>query len=72
MKLENGVKVSDITNKELLNYGVKKGFVIISINGEKVYTVDDVQDKIEAKSTNEVIRIVMMNLNGEVERYIFR
>ena len=51
MKLENGVKVSDITNKELLNYGVKKGFVIISINGEKVYTVDDVQDKIEAKNT---------------------
>lgn len=72
MKLNNGVKVSAITNKELLNYGVKKGFVIISINGEKVYTVDDVQDKIEAKSSNEVMRIEMMNLNGELERYIFR
>ena len=72
MKLENGVKVSAITNKELLNYGVKKGFVIISINGEKVYDVDDVQDKIEAKSANEVMRIEMMNLNGELERYIFR
>lgn len=72
MKLNNGVKVSAITNKELLNYGVKKGFVIISINGEKVYDVDDVQDKIEAKSSNEVMRIEMMNLNGELERYIFR
>ncbi|MBI9042029.1 Do family serine endopeptidase [Lutibacter sp.] len=72
LKIENGVKVSDILNKELISYGVKKGYVIIEINDKKVFSVDDVNDMISAKSSNEVLRIVMLNLNGELERYIFR
>ncbi|WP_372744840.1 Do family serine endopeptidase [Lutibacter sp.] len=72
LKIGNGVKISDILNKELLNYGVKKGYVITEINGKKVYTVDDVNEMISAKSSNEVMRIEMVNLQGEVERYIFR
>ena len=72
LKIENGVKVSDILNKELMSYGVKKGYIITEINDKKVYSVDDVNDMISSKSSNEVLRIVMLNLDGELERYIFR
>ena len=72
LNISNGVKITDITNKELEYYGVKKGFVIISINSEKVYKVDDVTRMIANKTQGDVLRIEMLNLNGELERYIFR
>ena len=72
LKISNGVKVTDITNKELLYYGVQKGYVITSINNQKVNSVDDVTEMISTKAANEVLRIEMLNLNGEIERYIFR
>ena len=72
MKIDNGVKVTDITNEELLYYGVKSGFVITAINGEKVNSVDDVNSIISTKNQGEVLRIEMLNLEGEIERYIFK
>jgi Do/DeqQ family serine protease len=72
LKISNGVKVTDITNKELLYYGVQKGFIITAINNKKVTSVDDVTEMISTKSQGEVLRIEMLNLKGEVERYIFR
>lgn len=72
LNISNGVKITEITNKELAHYGVKRGFVITSINNEKVYKVDDVTNMIANKAQNEVLRIEMLNLNGELERYIFR
>lgn len=72
LKIENGVKVTSISNKELMSYGVKNGYIILAINNQKVYSVDDVNDMIAAKSSNQVMRIEMLNLNGEMERYIFR
>ena len=72
LNISNGVKITDITNKELEYYGVKKGFVITSINSEKVYKVDDVTRMIANKEQGDVLRIEMLNLNGELERYIFR
>jgi len=65
LKLDNGVKVIEITNKELMYYGVKSGFVITSINNMKISTVDDVVEMISNKSEEDVLRIEMLNLNGE-------
>ena len=72
LNLDNGVKITAITNKELLYYGVKKGYVVIEINNIKVLSVDDVTDMITNKQDGEVLRIEMLNLEGEIERYIFR
>jgi len=72
LKINNGVKVTDITNKELLYYGVKTGYIITAINGEKMYSVDAVNSIISAKTKGEVLRIEMLNLEGETERYIFK
>tara|TARA_R110001583_G_scaffold145635_2_gene297638 strand:+ start:71750 stop:73156 length:1407 start_codon:yes stop_codon:yes gene_type:complete len=68
----NGVKIIAISNKELLYYGVKSGYVITSINNKKVISVDDVVNMIANKTKGEVLRIEILNLRGEKERYIFR
>ncbi|HSQ47756.1 MAG TPA: Do family serine endopeptidase [Lutibacter sp.] len=72
LNITNGVRIREITNKELASYGVKKGYVITSIDGNKVYTIDDVNNMIANKTSGEVMRIEMRNLQGEQERYIFR
>lgn len=72
LNITNGVRITEITNKELANYGVKKGYVITSIDNNKVYTIDDVNNRIANKTSGEVMRIEMRNLKGEQERYIFR
>jgi Do/DeqQ family serine protease len=72
LRVLNGVIITGISNKDLLYYGVKKGYVITSINNKKMLSVDDVNEIITNKSTSEVLRIEMLNLKGEKERYIFR
>lgn len=72
LNISNGVRITEITNKELAYYGVKKGYIITSINNNKVYSVNDVNNMIANKTSDEVLRIEMLNLKGEQERYIFR
>jgi serine protease Do len=55
-----------------MSYGVKNGYVIVAINNQKIYSVDDVNEMISTKTEGEVLRIEMLNLDGELERYIFR
>lgn len=72
LKISNGVEITAISNIELQSYKVKKGYVITAINDTKVFSVDDVNEIISNKTSGEVLRIEMLNLNGELERYIFR
>lgn len=72
LNINNGVKITNITNDELLYYGVKEGYIITAINNSKVNSVDQVVDIISNKSDGDVLRIEMLNLDGEIERYIFR
>ncbi len=72
LNVPNGVKITAISNKELMYYGVKIGYVITAINNKKVNTVDEVSDMIANKASGKVLRIEMLNLKGESERYIFR
>lgn len=72
LKIDSGVRIENITNQELLHYGVQKGYIITSINNQKVNSVDDVNKIISSRDKGEVLYIVMRNLNGDIERYIFR
>lgn len=72
LKVNNGVRVTAINNRELLAYGVKEGYVLVSINNKKINSVDDVNAVLRSKSNGEVMRIEMLNLDGELERYISR
>jgi Do/DeqQ family serine protease len=71
LDISNGVKIVRIANDELEYYGVKVGFIITSINNNDVSTVEDVNNMINNRDDG-VLRIEMLNLEGEVERYIFR
>lgn len=70
--ISNGVKIAAITNKELLYYGVQKGYIITKINDEMVTNVEDVIQKMQQRSGGQMFKIEMINLQGELERYIFR
>ncbi len=72
LKIANGVKVTAISNKELIAYGVKEGYVLSAINNKKIFSVDDVNEIIANKPKGEILRIEMLNLKGELERYISR
>jgi len=70
--LSNGVKISDIDNEELKKFGVKEGFIITSVNGIAVNTAEDVEKVISQYYGRYPVRLEMINLKGETERYIFR
>jgi len=70
----NGVKISRLGqtySKYLRANGVQEGDIVTSINNNKVYDVDDVQEIIRNKSAYEPLRIELINSYGEVERYNF-
>ncbi len=72
LDISNGVKITAISNTELKYYGVKEGYIITSINNNEVSKVEDVNNMINNKEEDDVLRIEMLNLEGELERYIFR
>ncbi len=71
-QIQNGVKITDIENEYLIKYGVKDGYIITSVNGVAVNTADDVEKVISHYLGKYPVRLEMINLKGEQERYIFR
>lgn len=69
---EYGVKISDF-NKEYEPYlkreGIVKGAIVTKINGQKLYTIDDVQKAIKTREYNEPMFIEIINNEGEKVTY---
>ncbi|MDP6921781.1 MAG: trypsin-like peptidase domain-containing protein [Lutibacter sp.] len=72
LALDNGVEITGISNRELRYYGVKKGYVIVAVNDQKIYSIEQLQTLVSEDDRDGVLRIEMRNLDGELERYIFR
>ncbi|HIP26319.1 MAG TPA: PDZ domain-containing protein, partial [Flavobacteriaceae bacterium] len=70
--IKNGVKIIDIDNEYLVNYGVKDGFIIVNINGVEVNNAEEVEVIISRYLGKKPVRLEMINLNGEHEIYVFR
>ncbi|MDT0557510.1 trypsin-like peptidase domain-containing protein [Ichthyenterobacterium sp. W332] len=75
--LEYGVKISNLTdNKRLSEYwknnNVEEGSIILSINEEKVSSIDDVKRIIDSRSDYEPLTLEIMNIKGEKDRFYFR
>ena len=71
-KLKKGVKISAIQNTELKDLGVKKGYVLLEINGEKVETVEQVENKLQNIDRYGYLKLGLLNFEGEKENFIFR
>ncbi|HKJ05926.1 MAG TPA: trypsin-like peptidase domain-containing protein [Flavobacteriaceae bacterium] len=72
LNIENGVKITSVLNNQLRMWGVEKGYVLVRINNKDINQVDDVNSIINNTSKGEILRVEMINLNGEKERYTFR
>jgi len=71
-KLKGGAKIESVSNRDLINLGVEKGFIIVKINKKEVRSADDAIQIISSKYGKEVMYIEMMNNYGQIERYVFR
>lgn len=73
--LSNGVKILRLNDKYAEYWkrnGIVEGTIITAIDGEKVKSVDDVQNIIKNKSPYEPLQIELINARGEKERFNFR
>tara|TARA_R110000868_G_scaffold194178_3_gene439525 strand:+ start:19755 stop:21164 length:1410 start_codon:yes stop_codon:yes gene_type:complete len=71
----NGIKIIQLDSK-YANYwmsnGIKEGSIITAINDVKIKTVDDAEKIIKDRSSNEPLRIELINTEGEKERFNFK
>lgn len=75
-KTSHGVKLALLTSIDYYNrywnkVGIHEGVIITAIDGEKIYSIDDVESIINRKAPNDPITIELINKNGERERYSF-
>ena len=70
--IENGVIVVKNENYALYkNLGIQPNYIITDINGQKINSVDDINN-IKQKYGNEVSKIGIINNKGQKENFIFR
>jgi Do/DeqQ family serine protease len=70
--IENGVIVVKNENYALYkNLGIQPNYIITEINGQKINSVDDINN-IKQKYGNEVSKIGIINNKGQKENFIFR
>ena len=69
------IKIVQLNNKYADYWkknGVEEGSIITAINDIKIKTIDDAQNILKNRSSNESLRIELINTHGEKERYNFR
>lgn len=71
-KVDTGVLVSRVNRADLLNYGaILPGYIIKSINGKKVKTVEEVSETLKTFPSNEPIILEMITQEGTLEKLRF-
>ena len=74
-KTDYGLKISSL-NTKYQNYwkknGISEGNIVTSINDIKLTCIEDVEKILSNQSKDDPLRIVLINNNGEKERYNFK
>jgi Do/DeqQ family serine protease len=68
--VDYGVKVTELNDGVFKDYGIKKGYIILSINGKKVKNTSDVRDAMGEKGSLKSIEGIQSN--GTFFNYTFR
>ncbi|NND26311.1 MAG: serine protease, partial [Flavobacteriaceae bacterium] len=71
-----GVKLSLLTpityyNRYWNKVGIHEGVIITAIDGNKIYSIEDVEKTLNGKHQDDPITIELINKKGERERYSF-
>ena len=69
--LKQGVKISDVNNKRLVELGLKRGQVVLSINSQKINNVNDVNTIMTTLNPKSRLLLEVLSEKGVRERYIF-
>ncbi|MDC3242508.1 trypsin-like peptidase domain-containing protein [Flavobacteriaceae bacterium] len=73
--LDYGLVISNLNNRyqsEWIDDGVNEGSIVTAINGEKLNTVEQVEQLLEKRSAYEPMRIEIVKQNGEKVTYRFK
>ena len=71
----SAVKISEFNNnykKYWEDYGIRVGNIVKSINGNKIYTILDVEKILKSRKYHDPINIEIINDNNITERFNFR
>jgi serine protease Do len=68
--VDYGVKVADLSDGKFKDLGIKKGYIILSINGKKVKNASDVRNATD--NENSLKSIEGIQSNGTIFSYSFR
>ncbi len=66
-RLDYGVKINDILNKEFYKNGINKGDLLLSIDQIKIKEVDDLEQYLRQSQNKQNITIQFLKSNGTVE-----
>jgi S1-C subfamily serine protease len=72
--IEYGVKISDFNDEYepyLKQDGIEEGGIVTKINGQKLYSIDDVQKAIKTRDYNKPMFVEVINKEGEKLIYRF-
>jgi len=70
-KINQGVKIKDITNEKLAPYSEElKGSIILSIDGVKATDVETISRGLGSKTEKEGVRVELLLKNGQLMRII--
>lgn len=70
-RLRNGVRVDNVYPGTFMQNGIRKGFIITSINEKRIVSSEDINEVIE-NAKNDVIYIEGIYPNGTVARYALK
>lgn len=71
LKAKNGVIINNILSPTMRRYNNVVGLVIAEIDDQKVSDIEDVKRIFNEKNPNQPVSIVLIDNNGERNRYIF-
>ncbi|MDD4754516.1 MAG: deoxyribonuclease HsdR, partial [Prolixibacteraceae bacterium] len=69
LKIESGIKITELNNGKLKDAGLSKGFIITHVNKKPVYEVNDF--KRETENARGGILVEGIYPNGELAYFVF-
>lgn len=69
--LTHGVIISDAVSRDMKQYGLE-GAVIIKLNDQNVYSIDDLKRIMNTRDYGEAIKLTFVNQRGELNSFIFK
>ena len=71
LNLASGVEVTGVTDGKMKEAGIRKGFIILKVNGQSIKTVDQLEEVVKAatRSADQVLFISGVFPSGKRANY---